>query len=138
MIPPRLRHNQFMHRIWVILLCLAPSAFAADMTRLTVQVNTAETDKPVSRASIIVRFKGSRHPVKLKKMLTSWETKSGENGKAAFPSIPQGQITIQVIAQGRQTFGDIYELDQEEQTINIRLSPPQTQYSEHEAQKKKQ
>ena len=126
-----------MHRIWVILLCLAPAALAAEMTRLTVQLNALETDKPVSRASIIVRFKGSRHPIKLKKMLTSWETKSAENGKAAVPSIPQGQVTIQVIAQGRQTFGDVYELDQAEQTISIKLSPPQTQYSEHEAQKKK-
>src|SRR5216683_1390375 len=126
-----------MNRIWVILLCLGCSALAADMTKLTVQVTAAENDKPVSRASVIVRFKHGRHPIKLKKMTTSWETKTGENGLVTIPLIPQGQITIQVIAQGRQTFGDVYELDMDEQTINIKLNPPQSQYSEHEAQKKK-
>ena len=44
-----------MSKIWVILLCLASAAFAAGMTKLTVQVNAAENDKPVSRASVIVR-----------------------------------------------------------------------------------
>jgi hypothetical protein len=120
------------------MLCLASSAFAADMTKLTVQVTAAESDKPVSRASVIVRFKHGRHPIKLKKLTTSWETKTGENGLVTIPLIPQGQVTIQVIAQGRQTFGDVYELEQDEQTISIKLQPPQTQYSEHEAQKKKQ
>ena len=126
-----------MSKIWVMLLCLAGSAAAADMTKLTVQVTTAETDKPVSRASVIVRFRHGRNPIKMKKLTTSWETKTGENGQVTIPLIPQGEITIQVIAQGRQTFGGVFELEQEQQTISIKLNPPQTQYSEHEELKKK-
>jgi hypothetical protein len=126
-----------MRNLWVLLLCLAPAVFAADMTKLTVQVNAAETDKPVSRASVIVRFRHGFHPIKMKKMTTSWETKTGENGSVTIPLIPQGEVMIQVIAQGRQTFGGIYELKEEEQTVNIKLNAPQAQYSEHEALKKK-
>jgi hypothetical protein len=120
-----------MSKFWMVLLCLAPLVFAdSERTKLTVQVNAAENDKPVSRASVIVRFRHGRNPVNMKKITTSWETKTGENGQVTIPIIPQGEITIQVIASGRQTFGGVYQLDQDEQTINIKLNPPQPQYSE--------
>lgn len=107
---------------------------AAESTKLTVQVNSADTGKPVDRASVLVRFRHGRG-VNLKKVLTSWETKTNQEGKVTIPSIPQGEITVQVIATNFQTFGDIYQLDQPTQTISIKLNPPQAQYSEDEKSK---
>ena len=50
---------------------------AAPPTKLTVHVTSAESGKPVSRASVIVRFKEGLG-VNLKKIQTSWETKTSE------------------------------------------------------------
>lgn len=103
---------------------------AANGTKLTVQVNSVETGKPIDRASVIVRFRHGLNPVKMKKIITSWETKTNQMGNVSIPEIPMGEITVQVIADHYQTFGDVYELNMPEQTIEIKLNPPQSQYSE--------
>jgi 5-hydroxyisourate hydrolase-like protein (transthyretin family) len=123
--------------IGLLVFCLSLFSLAtgaAESTKLTVQVNSAATGKPVDRASVLVRFRHGRG-VNLKKVLTSWETKTNQEGKVTIPSIPQGEITVQVIANNFQTFGDIYQLDQPTQTISIKLNPPQAQYSEDEKSK---
>ena len=61
---------------------------------------------------------------------TSWETKTNEHGIVSIPEIPMGTIEVQVIAQHYQTFGDVFQLNQPEQTIAVKLNPPQAQYSE--------
>ena len=108
---------------------LAIPGFAADKTKLTVQVTSADTGKPIDRASVIVRFQHGRN-VNLKKIVTSWETKTNQEGRVTIPAITQGEITIQIIAKDFQTFGDVYELEQENQTVAIKLNRPQSQYSE--------
>jgi 5-hydroxyisourate hydrolase-like protein (transthyretin family) len=110
------------------LLCSVP-AFAADSTRLTVQVHSADTGKPVDRASVVIRFRHGRN-INLKKIITNWETKTNQDGSVTIPSMPQGEVQIQIIAQHFQTFGDIYQLTEPEQTISIKLNRPQPQYSE--------
>ena len=112
-----------------VLLVFSLLLAGAESTRLTVQVNSAATGKPIDRASVVVRFRHGRN-VNLKKILTSWETKTNQDGNVTIPSIPHGRVTIQVIAENYQTFGDIYDLDQSEQTVSIKLNPPQPQYSE--------
>jgi hypothetical protein len=71
----------------------------------------------------------------MKKMITRWETKTSQEGSVAIPEIPMGEIQIQIIAEHYQTFGDIYQLTMPEQTIAIKLNPPQAQYSEDAKQK---
>jgi hypothetical protein len=112
-----------------ILLCSIP-LLAANGTRLTVQVNAVDTGKPIDRASVIVRFRHGLNPVKMKKIITSWETKTNQMGNVTIPEIPFGEITVQIIAEHFQTFGDVYQLTMPEQTIAIKLNPPQAQYSE--------
>src|SRR5258706_12512280 len=74
-------------------------------TTLRTEVKALE-DKPVDRASVLVRFVEGRSIVKLgKKMHTSWELKTNQQGVASIPPIPQGTILVQVIAKGYQTFG---------------------------------
>jgi 5-hydroxyisourate hydrolase-like protein (transthyretin family) len=102
---------------------------AADPTILTVHVTSALSGKPVDRASVIVRFKEGLG-VNLKKIQTSWETKTNQDGNVTLPSMPQGKIQIQIIASNYQTFGDMFVTDKPAQTIEIKLNPPQPQYSE--------
>lgn len=116
------------------LLVTLTTASAKD-ARLTVEVLSADGGKPVERASVIVRF---RHGigVNLKKVQTNWETKTSEAGVVRLPSMPQGEVSIQIIAKGFQTHGGIYQLTEPEQTITIKVNRPQRQYSEHESGEK--
>lgn len=117
--------------LWILLLCSLPLLAFHPTTKLTVQVNSSDTGKPIDRASVIVRFKHGRG-INLKKITTSWETKTSQAGTVTIPEMPQGTITIQVIAANYQTFGDVFEVDQPEKTVSIKLNPPQQQYSAHE------
>jgi hypothetical protein len=121
--------------IAILLLCSA-TLFGGSGTRLTVQINSAETGKPIDRASVIVRFRHGLNPVKMNKIITSWETKTSQQGSVRIPEMPMGEITIQVIAANYQTFGDVFHLTMADQTIAIKLNPPQTQYSEDAKSKK--
>ena len=117
-------------------ILLSSVSFAADPeTKLTVEVKSATTGKGLDGASVIVRFRPGATKIKMNKVRTSWETKTNQQGSVSIPAIPMGEIGIQVIAQHYQTFGDIFQLTQPEQTIAIKLNSPQAQYSE-DARKK--
>ena len=115
-----------------ILLAVTLTPAAAKDSRLTVEVLSADGGKPVDRASVIIRF---RHGVgvNLKKVQTNWETKTSEAGVVRLPSMPMGEVSIQIIAKGFQTHGGIYQLTEPEQNITIKVNRPQRQYSEHES-----
>src|SRR4051812_19533640 len=114
------------------LLVSVPASFAATpMTKLKIDVRTLG-DKPVDRAAVIVQFVEGRSIVKLgKKIHTRWEVRSNQDGLAKIPAIPQGKIRVQVIAKGYQTFGQVFEVAEEEKTLQIKLNPPRPQYSAH-------
>ncbi len=125
-----------MRRLLLILLLALPASLpisAGDLTKLTIVVTT-KSGRPIDRASIIVRF-GGRSIAKFGKMVrTSWEMRSSQEGVAEIPEMPKGKIRIQVIAKGYQTFGDTFDVDEDERTIAIKLNPPQRQYSSHEGE----
>ena len=115
-----------------ILVLLAGAVFGGDKSRIQVLVQNLE-GKPVDRASVIIRFVRGRSVVKLgKKMITSWETRTNQDGLAKVPEMPQGTILVQVIAKGYQTFGKQFEVEEDDKTIEIRLNPPQPQHSAHQ------
>lgn len=115
------------------LLALAiavPLALAGPPTsRVTIHVTASETGKPVNRASIVLKFVKGRLPLNLKKMTTTWETRTNQEGNAILPPIPQGTVRLQVIASNFQTFGKIMEVDADEKTLEVQLNPPQPQYT---------
>jgi hypothetical protein len=123
-----------MRGLLLILALALPVAFpasAADQTKLKIVVTT-NSGRPIDRADVIVRF-GGRSVVKLGKMVrTTWEMRSSQEGVAEIPDMPKGKIRIQVIAKGYQTFGDTFDVDEDERTIEIKLNPPQKQYSSHD------
>jgi uncharacterized GH25 family protein len=116
------------------LFCLALALCtlsAAPMTRLTILVKNTE-GKPVERASVIVKFIHGHNVLKLGRgTRTEWELQTNQEGRISIPPIPQGAIRVQVIAKNYQTFGDDFDVDQEQQTIDIKLNRPQGQYSAH-------
>ncbi|HTP31676.1 MAG TPA: carboxypeptidase-like regulatory domain-containing protein [Candidatus Acidoferrales bacterium] len=118
--------------IWAtVLAAFALTAAAAPMTKINILVKN-QVGKPVDRASVVVRFVEGHSVIKLGKAIrTTYEMKTNEEGEVQIPSIPQGKIRIQVIAKGYQTFGEIYDITDEEKTVNIALNPPQQQYSAH-------
>jgi len=102
------------------------------MTRLRIEVKDLN-GKPVDRASVRVHFVEGRSAVKLgKKTSRNWEMRTNQEGVANIPSLPQGKILIQVMAKGYQTFGNTFDVAEEEHTIEVKLNPPQAQYSAHE------
>ena len=113
------------------LLAGAIAAYAADTTKLTVQVKN-DSDKPVDRASVIVKFVQGRSYIKLgRKIRDTYELRTNQEGEASIPAIPQGKILIQIIAKGYQTFGQIFDVNEDEKTVEIKLNTPQQQYSAH-------
>jgi hypothetical protein len=125
-----------MRNAFLLAIVLMASALAAPLsaqtTKLRIEVRNLD-DKPVDRASVLVRFVEGRSVVKLgKKIRTSWELKTNQEGVATIPPIPQGQILVQIIAKNYQTFGQKFDVNEEEKTIEVKLKPPQSQYSAHQ------
>jgi uncharacterized GH25 family protein len=110
---------------------LLPTA-SAQITKLRIEVRNSD-GKPVDRASVLVKFVEGRSIVKLgKKIRTSWEMKTNQEGVVSIPPIPQGKILVQIIAKNYRTFGQQFDVGEEEKTLEIKLDPPQRQYSAHE------
>ncbi len=121
----------FLATLALVVLLSAPVLADTPMAALRIEVKTY-TGKPIDRASVVVQF-GGRSLKKLgRKAITHWETRTNQEGIAKVPEIPQGKVRIQVIAKGYQTFGQVYEINQDQQTIEIKLNAPQPQYSSHE------
>lgn len=123
--------NAFLLAITLLATALLGTA-SAQTTKLRIEVRNLE-DKPIDRASVIVRFEG-RSITKLggKKLKTSWEMRTNQEGVVSIPPLPQGHIQVQVIAKGYQTYGEKIEVNEEEKTIEVKLKPPQSQYSAHQ------
>ena len=117
----------------LLMLC-AFASFAAEpeMTKITISVKT-DTGRPVERASVIVRFIQGHNYLKLGRAIrTTYELRTNEEGEARIPEIPQGKIRIQINAKGYQTFGQDFDINEEQRTVEIKLNPPQPQYSSHQ------
>jgi Carboxypeptidase regulatory-like domain len=123
-----------VRRIFVSALLIGAFALtlaAAPMTKLNIVVKT-QSGRPVERASVVVRFVEGHSVVKLGKAIrTTYELRTNQEGEVLVPSIPQGKIRIQIIAKGYQTFGQIFDVSEEEKKIEIALNPPQQQYTAH-------
>jgi len=124
-----------MRKLVLLLALLLPltRVNADDLTRLQIHV-TNERGKPIDRASVIVKFIQGRsaNALGLKKNRLSWELKSSQEGMAKIPGIPKGKILIQINAKNYQTFGDTFDIDEDERVVDIVLKDPQSQYSAHD------
>jgi outer membrane lipoprotein-sorting protein len=103
----------------------AANADASDV-RLTIVVTGGEEKKPVDSASVYVRYVEEHKHGKDKKI--EMNLKTNQSGVCHVPVIPPGKFVIQVIAEGWKTYGEYYDINQTEQTINIALVRPPKWY----------
>ena len=123
--------TRFLFLLLVTVPFAIPAAAAGPMTKIRVEVRST-VDKPIERASVIITLDKGRSAVKLgKKARTHWEMRTNQEGVASIPPLPQGTFLIQVTAKGYQTYGQKYDIKEEEKTIEVKLNAPQPQYSAH-------
>ena len=94
--------------------------------RLTIVVTGGEEKRPIDSASVYVRYVEEHKHGKDKKI--EMNLKTNQSGVCHVPVIPPGKFVIQVIADGWKTYGEYYDINQTEQTINITLVRPPKWY----------
>ena len=92
--------------------------------------------KPVV-AGIVIAAVADEIILGLDKDRISWNGGKFDFDDAAFragvkAADPQGKIKVQVIAKGYQTYGEVFEVNEAEKTIEVKLNPPQQPYSAHQ------
>ena len=145
---PRLLRPRFLNRpaiaaVASVVLMVAVGA-AAQRDRRAEEEPTAainflvlkdDNGKPVRNAAVIM------HPVNShgKQERGGMELKTDSAGKSSFDGVPYGKLRVQVLAQGFQTFGEDYDVNQAKMDLTIKLKRPQGQYSvyeDHSSEKK--
>jgi hypothetical protein len=94
-------------------------------TALRIELTGGEARKPVIDASVYLKFTEVKA---LRDKQIELNLKTNQSGVARSPGIPKGRILIQIVAPGWKTFGQYYELSQDEQTIQINLDRPSTRW----------
>ena len=101
-------------------------AASAEQTNLNVLVTDAETGKPIYQARLTLRFREPGNVRKFKPSKTlSYSAKTNAQGRYRFMNIPKGTIHLIVTAENHQTLGKDYELESDNQVIEIKLKKPQ-------------
>lgn len=95
-------------------------------TKLRIEVVAGEKDEPVDNASVYVKYTRERSLAKDQRI--EMNTKTNRSGVATIAGVPRGKVLVQVIAQGWKTFGQWYDLEKSEQTIQIKLQKPPRWY----------
>jgi hypothetical protein len=106
-----------------------------DMADLKFLVVKDYNGKPIRNASVVL------HPVERngKQSRGGLQIKTDPEGKANYEGVPYGKLRIQVLAQGFQTFGEDYEINQPTMEITVKMKRPSDQYSiyqDHPGEKK--
>ncbi len=117
----------------VLLLAFCWSVASADTAKTTIKIVVKnQFDKPVENAEVILDFLGPRTITKaMMHKKIHWEVHTNQEGLAHFPPIPEGSVQLQINKKNYQTFGQKVDVEGEEQTVNIKLEAPQSQYSAH-------
>ena len=125
-----------MRKYLVTVFLAALPLVADDSTKLEIHVTT-EAGRPIENASVVIKFRGGTS-AKVKpnpKFRTEWDVKTSQDGLVKLPSIQKGAILIQIRADNFQTFGQDFDVQEDERLLEIKLKPPQPQYSAHDKDK---
>lgn len=111
----------------ILFLGTAQRAVAAPLERTSFQVvvTDAATGKPINQARLTLQFvvpaeKPFGHNKKI-----AYSAKTNPQGKYKFIDIPKGTIRLIVTADRHQSFGKDFELEHENQIIEVKLKKPQ-------------
>jgi hypothetical protein len=99
---------------------------AVERTNVNVLVKDAASDQPIANAHLTLRFRepGGATPF-LRPKTFSFSAKTNPQGRYKFTNIPKGTIHLIVTAERHQTFGQDFELQQDNQLIEVKLKKPQ-------------
>jgi hypothetical protein len=102
-----------------------PAAKPTGTAMLRVELTGGDTKKPIVDASVYLKFTEGKL---LRDKKVEFNLKTNQNGVARSPEIPKGRVLIQIVSPGWKTFGQYYDIDQDEQTIQINLERPNTRW----------
>ena len=89
--------------------------------RIEVTVLRDVNAKPIENAAVIFHMVGEKG---------NMELKTNEDGKAVIDVLPLGgNVRLQIIAKGFQTYGEDFKIDKAELAIGVKMKRPGEQYS---------
>jgi hypothetical protein len=97
----------------------------SDTAILLVELTGGDAKKPIVDASVYVKFTEGKL---LRDKKVELNLKTNQKGVARSPHIPKGRVLIQIVSPGWKTFGQYYDIDRDEQTIQIHLERPTTRW----------
>lgn len=92
---------------------------------LRIELTGGDGKTPIVDASVYLKFTEGKV---LRDKQVEFNLKTNQNGVVRSPEIPKGRVLIQIVAPGWKTFGQYYEINQDEQTIQIKLDRPNTRW----------
>ena len=108
--------------IVVPVLCWAAKKDSEQSAELRFLVLRQENQKPIRNASVVLHRLD-----KDGRQRDTMQLKTDSDGKASLDGMPYGRLRVQVIAPGRQTFGEDYDVQQPTMDFRIELKPPKQQ-----------
>jgi hypothetical protein len=90
---------------------------------LRIELTGGDAKKPIVDASVYLKFTEGKL---LRDKKVEFNLKTNQNGVARSPEIPKGRVLIQIVSPGWKTFGQYYDIDRDEQTIQVNLDRPTT------------
>ena len=128
--------NRARQNAWLIGLVVAAIAAqfsglvparAGSEERATVHVvvKDAVSDQPINQARLTLRFSeggGARRLGRDKKF--SFSAKTNPSGRYKFTGIPKGTVLLMVTAEQHQSFGKEFEIELDDQVIEVKLKKP--------------
>jgi len=94
-------------------------------SRVEVTILRDVNGKPIENAAVIFHLVGDKG---------NMELKTNEDGKAVIDVLPTGgEVRLQVIAKGFQTYGDDFRIDRPSMGLEIKMKRPGEQYSIYKA-----
>lgn len=96
------------------------------VTTLEIFVTGGTNSAPVGNASVYLRWEQPRtwrHPKQME-----FDLKTNLEGVTKVKDVPRKRIMIQVIKDGWKPFGQYYDLDKDQQKIEIKLEKPPRWY----------
>ena len=96
---------------------------AAEQTTIHVLVKDAKTGDPIYQAHLTLRFRQPGGFLKRSKVI-SYTGKTDKKCRCSFPLVPTGEVTLMVTAPDHNTFGKIFEINKNNQLLEVQLRPP--------------
>jgi hypothetical protein len=94
--------------------------------RLSIEVTGGDEKKAVPDASVYLKYVAVNKHGKEEKI--ELNLKTNQEGVTHSPEIPQGKVLIQIVAPGWKPFGQYYDAQSDDQTIQIHLERPTTKW----------